>query len=133
MYVFLTSVYILKMTMMSLYNIPLFPSSKPLILHTYIITIGFVRRGCIQNNTWGPVEDVKNCLSTEISALFDSSRRLRSYYYGDSVFDFFDIREFPLLDLNTASRELYSLTNSSRPLAPRDLISINDILDTIIR
>ena len=87
----------------------------------------------MQNNTWGPVEDFQNCYSTEISSLFDSSRKLRSFYYGDNVFDYFDIREFPLLDVNTASSEIYSLTNSSRPLAPRDLISINGILDTIIR
>ena len=104
-----------------------------LLINMSYITTGFVRRRCVQNNTWGQVEDLQNCFSTEISSLFDSSRRLRSYYYGDSVFDFFDIREFPLLDLNTASRELYSLTNSSQPLPPRDLISINDILDTIIR
>ena len=104
---------------------------EKIITHYY--TIGLVRRQCREDNTWGRVTGLQNCYSTEFSALFDSSKQLRKYYYGDDDFDFFDFREFSLLDILTASRELNSLTNSSQPLPPRDLISANDILDTIIR
>lgn len=98
-----------------------------------VLIIGFVRRKCVQNNTWGDVEGVHNCYSTEFSALFDDTVQLRRYYYGDDDLNIFDFREISLLDLLTVSSELSSLTNSSQPLPPKDLISANDVIDTIIR
>ena len=98
-----------------------------------VLIIGLVRRKCVQNNTWGDVEGVHNCYSTEFSALFDDTVQLKRYYYGDDDLNIFDFREISLLDLLTVSSELSSLTNSSQPLPPQDLISANDVMDTIIR
>ena len=88
---------------------------------------------------WGRVRGLRNCYSTEFSELYSNSRQLRDYYYGDNEESYsgsyvYDIRgSISLLDVLNASRRLHSLTNSSRPLAPRDLNFANDILETIIR
>ena len=107
-----------------------------------------MKRKCLEDSTWGKVKNLQNCYSTEISALHDNSKWLMNYYYGnDFDFDFnpiyidfnhnfIDFREISssdLLNVNFISKELNSLTNSSQPLAPRDLNFANNILDTIIR
>ncbi|XP_065911525.1 adhesion G protein-coupled receptor L3-like [Dysidea avara] len=96
--------------------------------------VGLVTRLCRENGTWGRISGIQNCYSIEFLRLQGSTINLRNFYFGDDDTDVYDqTQSHTLRDSLSVIRELRSLTNSSNPITPNDLIVANDIIRTIIR
>jgi len=100
-------------------------------MDNYAITTGLVKRQCKDNGRWGRVLDIKNCSSIDLLNLQNTSRLLEQFYTGGDEIDY--TQSSSILDSLSVGRELHILTNTTTPLAPRNVNIANDILRAVLR